>query len=241
MNGFDASTYGDSFADVYDEWYEDVSDADATRVFVGAFGENQRVLELGVGTGRLADALAAAGHAVIGVDASLAMLERFRESQARAIGADMAELSFRSGAFDTVLVATNTFFNLTSERLQRRCLAECRRCLRLGGRLILETYVPGDPNPALDSMVTTTSRDPGHIVLTATVRDAAAQVVTGQHIELADNGIRLRPWQIRYATPTELDDLADAAGLRLGNRFADWGRAPFDDTSDNHVSVYVAV
>ena len=33
------STYGESFADVYDDWYADVSDVDATVTMLGAIAE----------------------------------------------------------------------------------------------------------------------------------------------------------------------------------------------------------
>ncbi|NDE59387.1 MAG: methyltransferase, partial [Acidimicrobiia bacterium] len=54
MKGFGDSTYGDSFADVYDDWYDDVSDVDATTALVVELSRGGSVLELGVGTGRLA-------------------------------------------------------------------------------------------------------------------------------------------------------------------------------------------
>ena len=151
---FGPSRYGDSFADVYDEWYDDVSDAQATAEFVDRFGEGQRVLELGVGTGRLSTPLAVSGHAVTGVDASLLMLERFRGVEAplisQPVGADMSVLPFADDSFDTVLVATNTLFNLNESGDQQACFSECRRVLRLGGRLIVEAMVPAAPDPHLD-------------------------------------------------------------------------------------------
>ena len=55
------STYGDAFADVYDDWYRDLGDLDATVDAVrGSAGAAAPVLELGVGTGRLAVPLARA-------------------------------------------------------------------------------------------------------------------------------------------------------------------------------------
>jgi hypothetical protein len=57
MDGYTGSTYGDAFADVYDDWYQDISDVDAT---VGLLADLAvefaplPVLELGAGTGRLA-------------------------------------------------------------------------------------------------------------------------------------------------------------------------------------------
>ena len=49
IDDFGPDRYGESFADVYDEWYNDVSDAEATATFLDRFGEQQLVLELGVG------------------------------------------------------------------------------------------------------------------------------------------------------------------------------------------------
>jgi 16S rRNA A1518/A1519 N6-dimethyltransferase RsmA/KsgA/DIM1 with predicted DNA glycosylase/AP lyase activity len=51
---FSNSDYGDVFADVYDAWYHDLDDVDAVVSFVSSFAKSNRVLELGVGTGRLA-------------------------------------------------------------------------------------------------------------------------------------------------------------------------------------------
>ena len=64
MQGYEPQAYGEAMAEVYDDWYADISDADAT---VAAVVELVRaagggpVLELGIGTGRLALPLAAAG------------------------------------------------------------------------------------------------------------------------------------------------------------------------------------
>ena len=75
-------------------------------------------------------------------------------------------------------------------------------------------------------------------MLTVSDHRPTEQVVVGQHVELRESGIRLRPWVLRYATPTQLDDLAAGAGLRLRDRWGGWDRRPFDDTSVVHVSVY---
>ncbi|MDA3038422.1 MAG: class I SAM-dependent methyltransferase, partial [Actinomycetota bacterium] len=53
MTHFGPETYGDSFADVYDDWYRDISDPEATAEFVSRRVGPGPVLELGVGSGRL--------------------------------------------------------------------------------------------------------------------------------------------------------------------------------------------
>ena len=79
MDGYTRSTYGDAFADVYDDWYHDISDVDGTvdlLADLAAGFAGLPVLELGVGTGRLALPLASRGYEVIGLDASQAMLAK---------------------------------------------------------------------------------------------------------------------------------------------------------------------
>src|SRR6202158_6629316 len=80
-NGGAAGAYGQAMGDVYDEWCADISDVTATvKRIVGWLhdGPPGPVLELGVGTGRVALALAAEGVDGLGADASPAMLARVR-------------------------------------------------------------------------------------------------------------------------------------------------------------------
>ena len=50
--------------------------------------------------------------------------------------------------------------------------------------------------------------------------------------------MRLRPWAIRWAQPDELDAMAEAAGLRVAERWADFDRSAFGPESERHVTVY---
>ena len=86
MDGYGPGTYGDGFAAVYDDWYRDVSDAAATVAAIDTWaGADRRpIVELGVGTGRLAGPLARLGRSVIGIDASLAMITRLTPSDRNA-------------------------------------------------------------------------------------------------------------------------------------------------------------
>jgi hypothetical protein len=68
--------------------------------------------------------------------------------------------------------------------------------------------------------------------------DAAQQRVTTQIITFGGQGTHLRPVALRYSWPSELDLMAQQAGLRLRERYAGWDRQPFDSSSDSHVSVY---
>ena len=249
MDGYGPNTYGDRFADVYDDWYGDVSDADATVEQVAglaAAAGTRRVLELGGGSGRLAVPLAARGIATWTVDASLAMLRRLRSKPGgeavHAIVGDMAALPLSARArFGVVLCAFNTLFNLTTIEAQRRCLADAAARLDPGGgRLVIESFV-APANEEGDAAVGAV--EPRHIgldevVLTISRLDPASHTITGQHVQITEAGIRLRPWMLRYLSPEELDAMAAEVGLRLVDRHAGWRAEPFTGDSTVHVSTY---
>jgi SAM-dependent methyltransferase len=237
--GSPSSSYGDAFADVYDDWYRGVSDVDATVAMLTELAAGRTVLELGVGTGRLAIPLAARGVAVTGVDTSAAMLRRLagndRDGQVTVILGDMVD-DLPAGPFGVVFVAYNTLFNLESEQRQHACFAAVAERLTPDGAFVVEAFVPS-PQPG--SALTLRSLEADRVVLSITVYDWDGQRAEGQYVELTEaNGVRLRPWSIRYAPPAELDDMAAAAGLALRARWGDFDRRPFTDDSDRHVSVY---
>jgi SAM-dependent methyltransferase len=233
-------TYGDSFADVYDDWYAEVSDIGATVDCIAQLAGSRPVLELGVGTGRLARPLAAAGIEVWGVDGSPAMLARLHGAPIRAVAGDMAHLPFGPDQrFGVAFAAYNTFFNLTTEADQAACLREVAAVVRPGGVVAIEAFVPAGDVPDGPGPVSTQTVTLDRVVLAVADHDAAEQLITGQHIELRDGQApRLRPWRLRYLHPGQLDDLAEAAGLRREYRWADWSGRPFRDDSEAHVTIY---
>lgn len=244
--GFGPSTYGDSFADVYDDWYGTAAaarDASAAVEFLGSMAGTGPVLELGVGTGRMSLPLAARGLDVRGVDASAQMLRRLRAKPGAAamritLG-DMAELDLGDDErFSLIFATCNTFLNLASEDAQRRCLERVASKLAPDGRLVIEAFVPDGDAPLC--AVETSSADSDHVVLILTQRDPVAQVVVGRHVEIGEGGLRFRPWRIRYLTPAQLDALAETAGLVLAQRCSGWDGAPFSEGDAVHVSVYRA-
>jgi SAM-dependent methyltransferase len=251
VDGYEASTYGDRFADVYDDWYHDVSDVGATveRVSDLAASRGGRVLELGAGSGRLAIPLAERGLDVWAVDASAAMIDRLRAKpggdRVHAVVDDMTGLTApgpADGGFGVVLCAFNTLFNITSTEGQRRCLARARDLLAPDGVVVIEAFVP-PPGGERDAAVGAV--EPRHIgldevVLTVSRLDPATRTITGQHVQITEAGVRLRPWVLHYASPDELDVLAAEAGLRLVERHAGWHREELTAAAETHVTVYGA-
>lgn len=241
MQGYDDRTYGDAFAEVYDDWYAEVSDVDATVALVMRIADGGPVLELGVGTGRLAIPLALAGLEVHGVDTSEAMLIQLRAKtggdRVQCVTGDMVN-DAPHGPFAVVLVAYNTFFSVPTAERQREAMVQIAARLAVGGHLILEAFVPDDPAPQ-GSQVSLRSMTADRVVLSVSRDDPTQQRAEGHLIELTQgHGVRLRPWSIRWARPSELDDMAAAAGLSLAQRLGDVTGSTFADDSTRHVSVY---
>lgn len=239
VEGYTASSYGDRFADVYDDWYGDVSPAEATASFV-AQRCSGLILELGSGTGRLLAPLVAQGRAVIGLDASRSMLARSTIAVPGApvsVG-DMTAPPFQDGAFGGIFVAYNTLFNVATVDGQAAVFAAASRLLAPEGCLIVEVFVPVD-GEGRDDRVEVTRLEADRVTLRVSRTDFPAQTVSGQYVDLIHGEpVTLRPWHLRFAAPGEIDALAAAAGLTCVDRAGGWDGEPFEATSAVRVSVY---
>ncbi len=240
--------YDEERAEAYDRRHADrFAEAETTAELLAALVEGRagaRVLELGIGTGRLALPLAARGLEVHGIDSSTAMVDRLRAKPGGAdlpvaIG-DFADVgSVAEGRYDLVLLAFNAVFELLSQDEQCRCLAGAAAHLVPGGALVVEALAP--ELTRLEQTLTVTSLAADEVVLQATSHDPLTQVVRGHDVVLTETApARLRPWSIRYATVPELDLMARLAGLQLTDRWGGWHREPFTAQSSRHVSVYRA-
>jgi SAM-dependent methyltransferase len=137
----------DRIARLYDPWSASVvEDVD---FYVGeAVRSGGPVLELGVGTGRIAVPIAAAGVRVVGVDSSEGMLAIARE-QARHAG---VELDLRFGdlrdppvdeEFALVVIPFRTLLHMQTEPDRRAALRAVRARLGEGGRFVFDVFTPG--------------------------------------------------------------------------------------------------
>jgi hypothetical protein len=140
------------------------------------------------------------------------------------------------GPWSLVVVARNTFFNLTSEVAQRAALGEIRRVLAPHGSLVIDAFVPDRSGHR--SSVEVREVEVDRVLLFVDRHDPDQQKAWSSFVELTPGGNRFRPCVIRYATPPQLDEMASDAGLTLGDRWADWNRNPFATDSARHVSRY---
>jgi SAM-dependent methyltransferase len=223
MDGYDASTYGDRISEVYDDWYLPQLDPEDAVELLSGFVGTGRALELGIGTGRIALPLAQRGIDVSGIDASATIVAKLRakpggEALRVSIG-NFADVDV-DGTFSVIYSAFNTFFSLQDQDEQVRCFRNIADHLETGARFVMEAFVP-DPELYGPTKATTTTATVGldHVVLDAFRLDPLTQVVEGHHVLLTEAGVKLIPVRIRYCWPSELDLMAQLAGLFLEDRF----------------------
>jgi len=239
MNFYSNETYGERVAGVYDEWYSE-HDPHAIDALADLAGRG-KALELGIGTGRIAAPLAASGVDVQGIDAAESMISRLRSKpggeRIKVTQGNFAEVPVDE-KFSLVYIVFNTFFALSSQEEQVQCFRNVAAHLAPGGCFVIEAFVPdvtrftgGQVNWATKVTVDEVQLDVGQ-------HDPATQRVVSQKVVITDGSVRLYPVQIRYCWPSELDLMAQLAGLRLRERWSNWKREPFTSDSGQHISIY---
>ncbi len=241
MGEYNASTYGDRIADIYDDWYDDLFDTEGAVDLLTRLADGGRALELAIGTGRVAVPLAGAGVEVHGIDASEAMVAKLRaKPNGGRIPVTMGDFTDVDvdGRFSLVYVAFNTFFALTSQKDQVTCFRNVAEHLDDDGVFVIEAFVPDPTRFDRGQRVDVGRVETDEVVIDASRHDPVNQRTDATHIVITEHGTRLFPVRIRYAWPSELDLMAQLAGLVLKERWAGWRGQPFTSSSEAHVSVY---
>ena len=239
MLDYSDETYGERIADVYDQWYSEF-DPEAID-FLTELANGGKVLELGIGTGRIALPLAKAGVAVEGLDASKSMVARLHSKS----GGDNIPVTIGSlpdipvdGKFSLVYVVFNTFFCLLTQQEQICCFQNVARHLSANGVLVIEAFVP-DMTLFTGGQCTRTIRIDDHeIQMDASQIEMDKQLITSQHVVFTEQGTRFYPVKLRYVWPSEMDLMAQLGQLQLRERWSDWRRGLFSAQSRKHISVY---
>ena len=233
-----------SFGEDVAEMDRDVQRGDeiAAVAFLEQLAGRGPVLELGIGTGRIALPLAARGVRVDGVDLSPAMVAQLRAKsggdEISVTVGDFADVP-APGAYRLIFVVWNTLLNLLTQEDQVRCFENVAAHLTDDGSFVVEAFVPAFLYRLRnDQYVDAEAVQVDEVRLDVLRHDAATQMLEESHVSLSRTGVHLNPVVQRYAWPSELDLMARIAGLRLQGRWGGWAREPFSSSSNAHVSVY---
>lgn len=242
-DAFGENTYGDGLAAVYDFMYPTSPDAEAAGEYVARLaGEGGSALELGIGTGRVGSFVAAAGVRLTGVDASQAMLDTLHERHPDS-GIETRQLDFtREGTgrtYDVVYVPLSTFFVGRSQQAQLQTMRLMRDQVADDGHVVIEAFEPREYH-ALNELKTDTHPFPdGSLMIDTTAVERSMQLIVVSHTTIGEGG-RFETVKeiVRYAFPSELDLMAELAGLELVERSEDWVGTPYHGNSGRHISRY---
>ena len=229
-----AARYDESSAGMFDPAVVEP----AVELLAGLAGRG-RALELGIGTGRIALPLAQRGVPVHGIELSKAMAARLRAKPGgEEIGVTIGDFATTSvdGTFSVAYVVFNTIMNLTTQAAQVACFRNVAAHLEPGGCFAVEVEVPG-----LQRLPPGETMQVFHFGETRwglDEYDVAAQGLVSHHFEIVDGRLERVSVPFRYAWPSELDLMAELAGMRLRERWSGWRREPFTSDSRKHVSVW---
>ena len=207
------------------------------------------ILELGVGTGRIAVPLAKAGCSVTGLDASRRMLDVAAAKRAelpsaiadriRLIVGDMRE--FDLGAqFQLVLIPARAFQHVLEPAMQRSTLLAIRRHLAHGGHLIVDLFDPRLDYCLPEAVLAEPHSgilDPGsgqviRCTTVARVNDPLRQVLSERLLfEVIDRFGEIvtkeeTSWSLRWTYRQEMEYLFELCGFEIVEQFSDFRGAP---------------
>jgi ubiquinone/menaquinone biosynthesis C-methylase UbiE len=198
---------------------------------LAACPEGGELLDVPCGFGRHSVPLARAGYRVTGVDRSAALLGEARrraggERWPKWVTADYRELPFADASFDAAMNLFSSLGYLGDEE-DTRVLAEIRRVLRPGARLVVELL-------HRDRLVRGFAEQDwrllgeGRLLLEQRTFDAAAGVAqTTQTLIDGAGGRESRTFSVRVYSATELVAMLGRAGFTDARAYGDLDGSPF--------------
>jgi SAM-dependent methyltransferase len=236
--------FDDRIAARYDETSADMFEpavVDPAVGFLADLAGDGAALELAIGTGRIALPLSERGVCVHGIDLSPAMVERLRAKPgADQIGVTIGDIATTTvdRTFTLVYLVFNTISNLTTQAEQVACFRNAARHLEPGGCFVIEVVVPELRRLPPGETVRAFALSPGYVAFDEFTDMTAAQVSWSHHYRVVDGTLDVFSQPFRYVWPSELDLMAQLAGMTLRERWSDWTREPFTSDSTRHVSVW---
>ena len=198
------------------------------------------VLEFAIGTGRIALPLAARGLRVHGIELSPHMVERLRSKPgASTIDVTIGDMTTTRvpGSFAVVYLVFNTITNVTTQAEQVAVFRNAAAHLEPGGCFIVEVVVPQLRRLPVGEVGRVFELETDHVGI-ETFDDLVGQVSWSHHWMSVDGQLVRHSAPYRYVWPSELDLMAQLAGLRVRERWATWSRAPFTSESTSQVVAY---
>ncbi|MFK7987199.1 MAG: class I SAM-dependent methyltransferase [Sandaracinaceae bacterium] len=213
--------------------------------YVRFCGEGRTVLELGVGTGRVARALADEGFDVTGVECDAGMLAEARahpHESVTLVEGDMRDLNL-GATFDRIILPFTGLYCLPDEDALDRCLTGVRRHLAPGGLFAFDVYAadgfheearPEDyPDDQMDHVTDIEHGGERLAVFESSSWDRDAQTMLARYTYRREDGTTRAsiPIHHRYVLRDQLSAALETAGLASLGVFGSFDGAPYDRDS----------
>lgn len=232
--------FGEEYLELYS--HRDESEAEEHVDFVerglgggaGARGQVKKpraVLDLACGSGRHTAALRRRGYRVLGVDLSLTLLARMKESGLPMVAGDMRRLPFVDGSFDWVLNFFTSFGYFERERENFQVLEEIVRVLVPGGRFLIDLMNPGPALAAL-KLHEVQEMDGGRAVIERWYDPAAWRVNKRIVVETPGEKPRTFRESVRLYQPQEVTIGLRWAGLEVDGLYGSFQGEPYERDSE---------
>jgi len=229
-----AASYDDSSAEMFDPGV-----VNPVVDFLAGLAGDGRALELGIGTGRIALPLAQRVVEVHGIEMSKAMVAQLRAKP----GGDDIEVTIGdfantkvAGTFAVAYLVFNTITNLTTQEAQTACFRNVAAHLQPGGCFVIEVVLPDLQRIPAGETIRPFRVDENRLGFDE--YDVAEQGLTSHHFKLVDGKWDRFSIPSRYVWPSELDLMAELAGMKLRERSSGWNGESFTSDSRRLVAVW---
>jgi hypothetical protein len=183
--------------------------------------------------------LAQRGVPTHGIDLSRPMVARLKtKPRGEDISVAIGDLSTTSveASFSLVYLIFNTIMNLTTQKAQVACFRNAAAHLRAGGSFVIKVMVPELRRlPPAETLQVFAASDK-HWGIDG--YDVANQGLISHHFDDVGGRLERSSMPFRYVWPSELDLMAEIAGMSLRERWGGWNYEPFTSESRKHVSVW---
>jgi SAM-dependent methyltransferase len=224
-------TLYDRIARIYDPWSRSVTE-DVPFYVEHALASGGPVVELAVGTGRIAVPVAEAGIAVIGVDSSPEMLAVARAAADAARVSDLVDLRLGDlrqppvrERVPLVICPFRSLLHMPTEAEKLRALRAARRLLEPDGRFVFDVFAPSAEDIA-ETHDRWLEREPG--IYERAVWDEASRTLSLS----VRSGDSEATFELHWLSATEWLRLLDLAGLDVDELYGWFDLQPYDGHED---------
>jgi SAM-dependent methyltransferase len=231
-----AATYDAAAADHFDP-----AVLDPTVDLLAGLAGDGAALELAIGSGRVALPLRERGVPVHGIELSPAMVERLRAKPgAEAIEVTIGDMTTTrvEGRFRLAYLVYNTINNVLTQEEQVACFRNAAAHLEPGGCFVVEVGVPQLRRLSPGERIVAYDVSPEHLGFDEYTDLTERQSFSSHHYWPKDGRVEIFSVPFRFVWPSELDLMAQLAGMTLRERWSSWTREPFTGESRSHISVW---